>query len=89
MIFTSIYYLGVSWNGEACRLILHWEDGFLLTKDTKEEDSRDNEVIWKYPYERLRCSSDDAKCLLWLDFGGEDGEQVFLLVMSILFHEDI
>lgn len=64
----------VSWNGEACRLILHWEDGFLLTKDSKDSDN-DNEVIWRYPYERLRCSSDDAKCLLWLDFGGEEGEQ--------------
>jgi len=69
----------VSWNGEACRLVLHWEDGFILTKDSKGETDDDmNEsgaVIWKYPYERLRCSSDDAKGLLWLDFGGEEGEQ--------------
>ena len=64
----------MTWNGESCRLVLHWEDGFLLTKDTKEEEH--NSVIWTYPYERLRCSSDDAKHLLWLDFGGEEGEQV-------------
>ncbi|XP_057291438.1 beta-1-syntrophin-like [Hydractinia symbiolongicarpus] len=59
----------VTWNGQDCRLTLHWENGFLLT------GVNDNDIIWSYPYEKLRCSSDDAKRLLWLDFGGEDGEQ--------------
>ena len=61
--------------------MLHWEDGFLLTKDSKEDEK--NSMIWTYPYERLRCSSDDAKHLLWLDFGGEEGEQVSVLDSSL------
>ena len=60
----------VTWNGQDCRLTLHWEDGFLLTQ------ASDNAEIWNYPYEKLKSSSDDAKRILWLDFGGPDGEQV-------------
>jgi len=69
----------VSWNGEACRLVLHWEDGFVLTKDSKDEEI-ENAVIWRYPYERLRCSSDDAKHLLWLDFGARKANRSLTLV---------
>lgn len=75
MTFQGVYKIinnisAVTWNGQDSRLTLHWENGFLLT------GVNDNDIIWSYPYEKLRCSSDDAKRLLWLDFGGEDGEQV-------------
>jgi len=68
-----LFPLAVTWCGQDCRLTLHWENGFLLAQ------ASDNDTIWNYPYERLRSSSDDAKRLLWLDFGGEDGEQVLVL----------
>ena len=40
-------------------------------------------IIWRYPYERLRMSSDDGQRLLFLDFGGDDGAQVSHLQMNI------
>ncbi|XP_065676082.1 beta-1-syntrophin-like [Hydra vulgaris] len=61
----------VTWCGQECRLTLHWENGFTLM------DSNKNSLIWSYPYEKLRMSSDDGKRLLWLDFGGDEGEQEF------------
>ncbi|XP_066921663.1 beta-1-syntrophin-like [Clytia hemisphaerica] len=63
----------VTWNGVECRLTLHWENGFLLTR--AKTDTETESVLWSNPYERLRSSSDDAKRLLWLDFGDNDGEQ--------------
>jgi len=59
----------VTWNTQECCLTLHWENGFVLTQ------ANDNSIIWTYPFEKLKSSSDDAKRLLWLDFGGEEGEQ--------------
>lgn len=32
-------------------------------------------LLWHYPFERLKQSGDDSQRLLWLDFGGPDGEQ--------------
>ena len=69
----------VTWNGQDCRLTLHWENGFLLTQ------ASDNVEIWSYPYEKLKSSSDDAKRILWLDFGGPDGEQVSFLSLNSRF----
>lgn len=34
------------------------------------------QVFWYFPFERLKMSADDGQHLLWLDFGGDDGEQV-------------
>ena len=65
----------VTWNGIDCRLTLHWENGFLLTR--AKTDTETESVLWSNPYEKLRSSSDDAKRLLWLDFGESEGEQVW------------
>lgn len=61
----------VSWQGKEAGLTIHYEDGFTLT-ETKEGGT--SEVLWKYPYEKLRYSSDDGKHILWLDFGSGHGE---------------
>jgi len=37
---------------------------------------REPRTLWKFPFERLRMSADDGARLLWLDFGGEEGEMV-------------
>lgn len=32
--------------------------------------------LWRRSFDKLRMSADDGARLLWLDFGGEDGEIV-------------
>ncbi len=68
-------------EGYEARLTLNWEDGFKLSSgQSGYEDGRPS-VIWQYPYEKLRMSSDDGKRLLWLDFGEDDGEKVLIHVL--------
>lgn len=57
------------WQGQHAQLILHYEDGFTLLEDS-------GRTLWKFPFERLRMSADDGARLLWLDFGGDEGEVV-------------
>lgn len=64
----------VSSESQECRLTIHWENGFTLSSSPGYEDSN-LQVIWQYPFEKLRMSSDDGKHLLWLDFGEDDGEK--------------
>ncbi|XP_023234914.1 beta-1-syntrophin-like [Centruroides sculpturatus] len=61
--FSCIY------QGQDCVLTLHYENGFILL------DSRRLTVMWQLPYEKLRMTADDGMRLVWLDFGGEDGEK--------------
>ena len=74
------FLTAVTWNGIECRLTLHWENGFLLTR--AKTDTETESVLWSNPYEKLRSSSDDAKRLLWLDFGENEGEQVRIIFFS-------
>ena len=67
-------FSAVLWQGQECRLTMHYENGFTLA-DMRTDDSRKTTVIWHFPYEKLRMSADDGMRLLWLDFG-EEGEQV-------------
>lgn len=69
------FFAAVSFEGQDCRLTIHWENGFTLSNSLSYEDNH-SQVIWFYPFEKLRMSSDDGKRLLWLDFGEEDGEKV-------------
>ena len=66
-------FAAVSFESQDCRLTIHWENGFTLSSSPEYDV---NQVIWHYPFEKLRMSSDDGKHLLWLDFGEEDGEKV-------------
>ena len=64
----------MTWQNQEARLTLHYDLGITLN-ESRTEDGRKAQVIWHYPYEKLRMSADDGVRLLWLDFG-EEGEQV-------------
>lgn len=44
---------------------------------------REPRTLWNFPFERLRMSADDGARLLWLDFGGEEGEMVSFLLSDL------
>uniref|UniRef100_X1ZEJ4 PDZ domain-containing protein n=1 Tax=Capitella teleta TaxID=283909 RepID=X1ZEJ4_CAPTE len=66
----------VTWQNQECRLTLHFDSGFTLTENPRSEEinHRKSQIMWHYPFEKLRMSADDGARLLWLDFG-DDGEQ--------------
>ncbi|KAI4469894.1 syntrophin [Holotrichia oblita] len=57
------------WKGRPSQLVIHYENGFTLL-----EAGTGSRTLWRYPFDRLRNSSDDGKRILYLDFGGEDNE---------------
>ncbi|XP_063232854.1 beta-1-syntrophin isoform X2 [Bacillus rossius redtenbacheri] len=61
------------WQGKPAQLVLHYENGFTLY-EAATQTNREPKVLWKFSFERLRMSADDGARLLWLDFGGEEGE---------------
>ncbi|XP_032238788.1 beta-1-syntrophin [Nematostella vectensis] len=66
----------VTWQGQEARLTIHFENGFSLTDARSGSDTiSKSQVLWYFPFERLKMSADDGQRLLWLDFGGEEGEQ--------------
>jgi len=63
----------VQWQNGKCCLVMHYENGFTLLDVPKEPTTKPN-ILWSYPFEKLRMSADDGSRLMWLDFG-EHGEQ--------------
>ncbi|NXP17201.1 SNTB1 protein, partial [Scytalopus superciliaris] len=61
-----------TYKSQECRLTIHYEHGFSLT--TEPQDGAFSKKIAQYPYEKLKMSSDDGIRMLYLDFGGKDGE---------------
>nr|CAD7202139.1 unnamed protein product [Timema douglasi]CAD7409202.1 unnamed protein product [Timema poppensis] len=61
------------YQGQPAQLVLHYENGFTL-QEGNIAPGREPRTLWKFPFERLRMSADDGARLLWLDFGGEEGE---------------
>lgn len=57
------------WKGRPAQLVIHYDNGFTLL-----ESGTGSRTMWRYPFDRLRSSSDDGKRMLLLDFGGEDTE---------------
>lgn len=84
--FIVIPTLAVTWQNEETRLTIHYENGFKLT-DAKSgfDPNGKSHVMWSFPFDRLKMSADDGQRLLWLDFGGDEGEQV-LLYNKIFFN---
>ncbi|XP_057690576.1 beta-1-syntrophin [Corythoichthys intestinalis] len=79
-VSTSCLYLG-----QECRLVIDYEQGFSVLAEHKLRDSENGDegrrhtptkkrVLLSYPYEKLRMSSDDGVRMLFLDFGGKEGE---------------
>lgn len=67
--------------------MIHYEQGFSVLADPKAEDGEDfqervahtpskPQVLLSYPFEKLKMSSDDGVRMLFLDFGGKEGEIV-------------
>ncbi|CAG9827104.1 unnamed protein product [Diabrotica balteata] len=61
------------WKGRPAQLVIHYENGFTLL-----EAGTGSRTLWRYPFDRLRNSSDDGKRYLWLDFGAADEGDVEL-----------
>ncbi|XP_078607026.1 beta-1-syntrophin-like [Branchiostoma floridae x Branchiostoma japonicum] len=62
------------WQGRECKLMVHYESGFTLMDNSNPNESQ-SDVLWNFPFERMRMSADDGVGRLWLDFGGAEGEQ--------------
>jgi hypothetical protein len=75
-VFQVAVCSGCLWQGQPAQLILHYENGFMLMEVLNTLTRREPRTLWKFPFERLRMSADDGTRLLWLDFGGEEGEMV-------------
>lgn len=67
--------------------MIHYEQGFSVLADPTPLGDRENveerktatarpQVLLFYPYEKLKMSSDDGVRMLFLDFGGKEGEIV-------------
>ncbi|XP_067235232.1 beta-2-syntrophin isoform X1 [Chanodichthys erythropterus] len=65
--------IGCVLNRQDVRLILHYDRGFTVTRESGEP------VLFHFPYERLKMSADDGVRNLYLDFGAPEGEMVFEL----------
>lgn len=59
--------------------MVDYDCGFTFREIHSSEEGQKPKVFWQYPYERLRMSADDGHRILWLDFGGEDGEKVTIV----------
>ncbi|KAK1337399.1 hypothetical protein QTO34_002025 [Cnephaeus nilssonii] len=60
-----------TWNGRPCNLSVHIDKGFTLWA---AEPGAAQAVLLQQPFEKLQMSSDDGASLLFLDFGGAEGE---------------
>ncbi|KAM4706328.1 beta-1-syntrophin [Rhinophrynus dorsalis] len=61
-----------TYKNQACRLVINYENGFSLTAEGP--DGTFSKPLVQHPYEKLKMSSDDGVKMLYLDFGGKDGE---------------
>ncbi|XP_077982184.1 beta-1-syntrophin-like [Glandiceps talaboti] len=65
----------VTFQGKESRLTLHYDTGFTLTDARPEaQEGGRTAIMWSFPFEKLRFSSDDGNRMLWLDFGAGEGE---------------
>ncbi|XP_038605970.1 alpha-1-syntrophin [Tachyglossus aculeatus] len=60
-----------TWNGRDCSLSIHIDKGFTLFA---LEPGPTRAVLLQRPFEKLQMSSDDGAKMLFLDFGGAEGE---------------
>ncbi|XP_013889178.1 beta-2-syntrophin [Austrofundulus limnaeus] len=67
--------IGCTLNRQDVRLMLHYENGFTVTREPVDQTG--GAVLFRYPYNKLKMSADDGIRNLYLDFGGPEGEMVF------------
>lgn len=56
------------WRNKPVQLLLHYENGFVLLESAAGSVGREPKILWAYPFEKLRMSSDDGHRILWLGF---------------------
>ncbi|OCT74991.1 beta-1-syntrophin [Xenopus laevis] len=61
-----------TYKNNECRLVINYDHGFSLTSEAL--DGTYSRPLVQFPYEKLKMSSDDGVKILYLDFGGKDGE---------------
>ncbi|XP_053322329.1 beta-1-syntrophin [Spea bombifrons] len=61
-----------TYKNQDCRLVINYDHGFTVTAESA--DGTFSKPLAQYPYEKLKMSSDDGVKMLYLDFGGKDGE---------------
>ncbi|KAG5444082.1 Beta-2-syntrophin [Clonorchis sinensis] len=78
------------WQRKDCRLALNYDNGITLSSrnpvneygtqtSTTNGTQRSNQIMWHFPYERLRSTADDGRNLLWIDFGSEGEVELDML----------
>ncbi|NXX83685.1 SNTA1 protein, partial [Urocolius indicus] len=60
-----------TWKGRDCTLSIHIDKGFTISTT---EPGISKTVLLQQPFEKLQMSSDDGTKMLYLDFGGPEGE---------------
>ncbi|XP_036395184.1 beta-1-syntrophin [Megalops cyprinoides] len=60
------------YKNQECRLVIHYEQGFSVLAELEEGCLL--KPLFSYPFEKLKMSSDDGVRMLFLDFGGKEGE---------------
>ncbi|KZC06112.1 Beta-2-syntrophin [Dufourea novaeangliae] len=75
------YTVRCTWQGKACQLVVNHEDGFALyaagtrgVGGNGVSPGSPPTPLWRRSFDKLKMSADDGARLLWLDFGGDDGE---------------
>ncbi|XP_040287931.1 beta-1-syntrophin [Bufo bufo] len=61
-----------TYKNQECRLVINFEHGFSIT--TQAPDGTFTKILAQFPYEKLKMSSDDGVKMLFLEFGGKDGD---------------
>ncbi|NWU11896.1 SNTA1 protein, partial [Cephalopterus ornatus] len=60
-----------TWKGQECTLTVHIDKGFTISTT---EPGLSKTILLQQPFEKLQMSSDDGTKMLYLDFGGPEGE---------------
>jgi len=73
-------FTAVTWRDQDARLTVHFENGFTLTDARGNEGNGRAQVLWYFPFEKLKRSADDGQRRLWLEFGADESDQVIKLI---------
>ncbi|NXF43235.1 SNTA1 protein, partial [Oceanites oceanicus] len=60
-----------TWKGQDCTLSIHIDKGFTISTTAP---GLNKTILLQQPFEKLQMSSDDGTKMLYLDFGGPEGE---------------
>lgn len=73
----------VTWRDQEARLTVHFENGFTLTHARVNEGNDRSQVLWYFPFEKLKRSADDGQRMLWLEFGADESDQELDLELDL------